>query len=250
MSHLRHYGRRQIFTGALLCLIASAAQVRATDQADRSWEEIYQDVAGSLLPEGMQKHLGVVLGVWPKQISISETAYGWEWLSSRHDANKDGSVTSAEFRCPAEFFKRLDRSRDGVLTREDFDWSEKSSLLTRAQQANQTMQRLDHDSNGRISAEEWQAIFTDVAKSKGYLDPQDLQDLFYPHPSVFSRKSMYWTLLAAMLRGDLGTPYGDAPTPGRLAPDFTLKTKDGDHEITLAQFRGKRPVVLVFGSFT
>lgn len=37
---------------------------------------------------------------------------------------------------------------------------------------------------------------------------------------------------------------------GEEAPDFTLKTSDGKREVRLSEFRGKRPVVLVFGSYT
>ena len=40
------------------------------------------------------------------------------------------------------------------------------------------------------------------------------------------------------------------PRIGDTAPDFKLKTKDGDKEVQLASFKGKRPVVLVFGSYT
>jgi thiol-disulfide isomerase/thioredoxin len=37
---------------------------------------------------------------------------------------------------------------------------------------------------------------------------------------------------------------------GDIAPDFTLNTKEGNHEVKLSSFRGQRPVVLVFGSYT
>jgi len=37
---------------------------------------------------------------------------------------------------------------------------------------------------------------------------------------------------------------------GDLAPDFTLPTLDHSRKITLSSFRGERPVVLVFGSYT
>ena len=37
---------------------------------------------------------------------------------------------------------------------------------------------------------------------------------------------------------------------GEMAPDFKLKTMDGKHTVRLGQFRGKRPVVLIFGSYT
>ena len=41
-----------------------------------------------------------------------------------------------------------------------------------------------------------------------------------------------------------------APKVGDLAPDFTLSDISGSESITLSDFRGKKPVALVFGSFT
>jgi hypothetical protein len=37
---------------------------------------------------------------------------------------------------------------------------------------------------------------------------------------------------------------------GALAPDFNLATLDRASRVTLSDHRGKRPVVLVFGSYT
>jgi hypothetical protein len=37
---------------------------------------------------------------------------------------------------------------------------------------------------------------------------------------------------------------------GDVAPDFTLKSPDGKKTITLSDFQGKKPVALVFGSYT
>ncbi len=42
----------------------------------------------------------------------------------------------------------------------------------------------------------------------------------------------------------------DAPRVGDLAPLFQLKSLDGKTETRLEAFRGKRPVVLIFGSYT
>jgi hypothetical protein len=41
-----------------------------------------------------------------------------------------------------------------------------------------------------------------------------------------------------------------APRAGELAPDFTLTDSSGTGTITLSEFRCKKPVALVFGSFT
>ena len=39
-------------------------------------------------------------------------------------------------------------------------------------------------------------------------------------------------------------------SPGDIAPDFTLTRLDGRGYVRLADFRGERPVALVFGSYT
>jgi len=41
-----------------------------------------------------------------------------------------------------------------------------------------------------------------------------------------------------------------APAVGETAPDFTLKSLDGQQSITRSTFHKDRPLVLVFGSFT
>lgn len=43
---------------------------------------------------------------------------------------------------------------------------------------------------------------------------------------------------------------GGRLAPGELAPDFTLPTVDNQSRVRLSQFRGERPIVLVFGSYT
>lgn len=41
-----------------------------------------------------------------------------------------------------------------------------------------------------------------------------------------------------------------APKAGDMAPDFELRDTDGQNAIRLSDFRGIKPVALVFGSFT
>ena len=42
----------------------------------------------------------------------------------------------------------------------------------------------------------------------------------------------------------------NAPKVGDMAPTFKLKSLDGTEETDLEQFRGKKPMVLFFGSYT
>jgi AhpC/TSA family len=60
--------------------------------------------------------------------------------------------------------------------------------------------------------------------------------------------ALVWGLLPAekmWLRARAGTL-----TVGEEAPDFTLPRQDRSGKVTLSTFRGSRPVVLVFGSYT
>jgi peroxiredoxin len=41
-----------------------------------------------------------------------------------------------------------------------------------------------------------------------------------------------------------------APKVGDTAPDFELADVDGENPVRLSDFRGRKPVALVFGSFT
>jgi hypothetical protein len=41
-----------------------------------------------------------------------------------------------------------------------------------------------------------------------------------------------------------------APKVGDLAPDFELYDLNGENPVRLSDFRDRKPVVLVFGSFT
>jgi len=51
-------------------------------------------------------------------------------------------------------------------------------------------------------------------------------------------------------RGGRGGDNGTALIKGEVAPDFVLKSLDGESETKLSDFRGKKPVVLFFGSYT
>ncbi len=180
--------------------------------------------------------------------------YDWTWLAKRFDADGNGKVTGEELGAK-ETFSRLDRDKDGTLTAADFDWSPSSPLARQAMPARNWFGRIDANSNGRISREEWEAVYARAAKEKGYLTQDDLRELFPTEPPQRPGAGKRddgpsrWTLLVGLLSGEIGS-MREGPALGEPAPDFTLKTHDGKQTVTLAQHRGKRPVVLVFGSFT
>jgi hypothetical protein len=188
-----------------------------------------------------------------------QSRYGWDWLAARCDGDQDKRITREEFPGPDELFQRLDRDRDGSITPEDFDWSAQSSFVRQAGMASQWFRMSDADSNGRVSLAEWEVLFAKAAKGRGYLTADDLRELFptappqKPKPPGAAKKppdaptpvTLFWGLLS----GEIGS-VREGPRVGQPAPDFTLKTQDGKQRISLSQYRGYKPVVLVFGSFT
>lgn len=45
----------------------------------------------------------------------------WDAVTARHDRNKDGKISRDEFAGPAELFRRLDKNKDEILTREEHE---------------------------------------------------------------------------------------------------------------------------------
>jgi hypothetical protein len=184
----------------------------------------------------------------------SQDRYGWKSLAARHGVSAKDVIERAKFRGPAEFFQRLDRNRDGVLDATDFDWSERSPHFRQAGLASMWYSMIDGNSNGRISREEWATFFGRLAKGKDYLTPDDLREAMTPpapprtsapRPGGPSRA----VLLKGLFHGELGS-FFEGPDVGDRAIDFTLKTHDGKKQVRLSQYRGHKPVVLIFGNFT
>lgn len=181
--------------------------------------------------------------------------YDWDWLARRFDKDADGGITAEEFTGPEGLFARLDRDGDGSIRRDDLDWSERSNYLRSRGAFRAPFQRADANSNGRLTREEFQALFDRAAGAKGYLTPDDLADLMSrprssgkpsgPPPDMPSRL----TLLKGLFSGEIGSMH-EGPRIDDPAPDFTLSTHDQQLRLSLSDFRGRQPVVLIFGSFT
>jgi hypothetical protein len=182
-----------------------------------------------------------------------QSRYSWQWLAARYDANHDGVITREEFTGPPAVFERLDRDGNGVITADDFDWSEKSPFVQQADMAEHVFRMIDRNSNGKLSRAEWDSFFEKMAKERDFVTQEDLRTaLFPPRPRPAPGQSAGGPtpdiFLKGLLTGELGSLF-PGPSVGQVAPDFTLKTEDGQAEMSLSEFHGK-PVVLVFGSFT
>jgi hypothetical protein len=184
----------------------------------------------------------------------SDTRYGWKWVQEHLDPTKRGGVPLRNSGLPEAWFDRLDRDGDGMLTAADFDWSDTSLLAQKTMMARMFLMRGDQDQNSKLSLEEWIALFERAAKGANEIDVETVRKLLFPamppRPKG-GRADMpsTTTLLQGFYRGELGSPF-PGPRLGDFAPDFTLPTHDGMEKIRLRSFRGQKPVVLIFGSFT
>lgn len=177
-----------------------------------------------------------------------ESRFGWEWLRSRFDSDGDGSITADEFRGPSKLFARLDRDQSGQMQPDDFDWSDDSPYMRQLGQATQLFRRLDDSSDGRLDRDEWLAAFERLSAEDDAVTAEGLHNLLFPPRGRMERPSAD-VLLSGLISGEIGS-HQPGPDVGDPAPEFELRTHDGKDTVRLADFRGKQPVVLIFGSFT
>lgn len=97
---------------------------------------------------------------------------------------------------------------------------------------------LDRDQDGVLSAKD-----LDFMPKKSATKPKTTGKETQMPPKM---KQM---ILKGFFDGDIGS-WCEGPQLGELAPDFTLPTPNGKKSITLSHSFGKKPVVLIFGSFT
>jgi hypothetical protein len=242
---------------ALLSLVGTAGAAAAPAQPKKP-----AATAQPRVPEALEMLVAILggSGAGPGKgwFHPSQSRYDWKWLAGRMGAD-GGAITRKQFKGPMALFDRLDRDGDGKLTPADFDWSPRSPLAREAQIAAMLFRRADADTNGRISRAEWEALFKQAAQGKDHLTPEDVRALLFPRPKAPPRPAKKappsagmpsrWALLKGLLDGEIGSMH-EGPALGDMAPPFRLPSQDGKRTISLSSYRGKKPVVLIFGSFT
>lgn len=241
-------------------------------QRDRYLADMFQKVRANARPlamdalgwllerEATPRFLSIIAGLPPTGdksngwLVPTRTRYTWKWLAQRLDRGGDGAIAAEDFDGPSEWFKVLDRDRDGALTAADFDWSDKSPLFKANASAKMLFRTIDADGDGQVTPEEWQAFMEKLAQGKDYLGQDDLLPLFLAPKQAAAKPSrprgvIDATMFRAFFEGDVASIF-EGPRPGDRAPDFTLPLQHGKGTLTLSDSFGKRPVVLIFGSFT
>jgi len=180
--------------------------------------------------------------------SVTRTRYGWDATRSKYDGDGDGRVSRSEYPGADDDFVRLDHDHDASLTEADFDFSKDyapspGSIL---------FQRLDRDGDGKVTREEIDAFFQEAdSDGAGFLSRLDLERaLPAPAPSMSpGDRPTKAQLIRGLFQQEIGS-LQSGPDLNEPAPDFTLRTSDGEAEVTLSKLIGPKPVVLIFGNFT
>lgn len=224
--------------GATCGVLTAAIAVTASDEGSKA-SQTAKDVAGS----NAGRHAAL--------IRTGESSVDWKWLAEMYDLDLDMALTRGEFQGTQGDFARLDRNWDGVLTADDFDWSTDGLLCQQKETTFALFKSVDSSSDGRISTEEWQALFSRIASKKGYLNEEELEQLIYlPRVVKTQKEQLNFASIASFLDDANATFDPELPNVGDLAPDFELRTVDGLTTVRLSSFRGKKPVVLIFGCFS
>ena len=168
-------------------------------------------------------------------------------LAAQADGDQDGAVTLAEW---TAHINSLDTDDDAVLSADEMAGQLRMGGGGRSQRggsqrggaqrggaqrggaaggASRMLRRLDKDGDGALQVSEVASLFAGIdANQDDVLSSEELP----------------------RRRGG-GRSAGAAPAVGDQAPDFDLPlVKDAEQSIKLSSFRGKKPVALIFGSYT
>jgi len=180
--------------------------------------------------------------------SKTQTRYGWDATRARFDRNGDGRIGREEYPGDDTAFGRLDRDHDANLTAADFDFSRDYGPSPGAM----LFAKLDRDGGGKVTREEVEAFFKEAdSGGTGFLSRLDLEQAL-PMPSTSmspADRPSKTQLIRGLFNQEIGS-LQSGPDLDESAPDFTLRTNDGQSELTLSKLIGPKPVVLIFGNFT
>ena len=233
------------------------------EMISRDWEDrpAWAEMAVMILKgEGMGSGQG-----W---FTPAQRRHDWQWLADRFpDAASDERITAEEIPdLSDDDFAAVDQDRDRLITPKDFQF-EKNPFMEDDSPAGSIFSRLDEDSNGRLTMKEMQRWFKRSSDGTEFLSVEDLKVALGlgPRPPRRNRDSgekpqdPRWEMMAMFLNGEMGS-FSEGPELESEAPELDLplvahRDEGGGLELTdrmikLEDYRGSKPVVLIFGSFT
>ncbi len=228
------------------------ADAAAADPASGDIEKAY---AGAQPPESVRMLLAITrgsnMGPGDGWFGPADARYNWKWLADKHGVAIGDAIPKEKFQGSERGFDRLDRNKDGRITADDLDWSDKNSWVQQANIVNRLFRKIDAQRDSNVTREEWLEFFNTATAGGEALRAERLRDLLLAGGSGFSPGDApsKETLIRGLFSGEIGS-LNEGPKLNARAPDFALLTHDGSRTIRLADVVGSQPVVLTFGNST
>jgi len=231
--------------------------------------------------------LGLLTVALPAQGFGGNRTATWKHLQAEYDKNGDQKISAEEHGRGERQFSNLDRNGDGVITEADFTMRRRRpggnrDATDRDAQVARTLGDmfgtfLNRDGKPGLANAEWKKMITSLQPDgKGVIAKASLRLLMGEEGEgrmagfvgdglarSFDRNEdgditvddLTAVFAALDKNGDglieQGTEIDMPPTKGEMAPDFTLPyANDREKTVSLSSFRGKKPVALIFGSYT
>jgi alkylhydroperoxidase family enzyme len=214
--------------------------------------------SGKTPPEAVRMFLAIMNGsnMGPDDgwFGPAQTKYTYAYLAKLHGIdpkNREG-ISKEQFKGSKAAWVKLDRNQDGKILAEDLDWSEENSYVKASYMINRIFRRMDVKGKGKISREEWQAIYDKaVGEEDGLTSDALTKTILAGYSNAFMpgdapNRDM---LLKGLFAGEIGS-MAEGPGVGSKAPEFKLKKVDGSGSIALSSILGQKPLILVTGNFT
>jgi len=214
----------------------------------------------------------------------------WEYLAATYDGNGDSRIDPEEYGRGEGAFANLDADQDGTITAADFPAGRgnTSELLAQAifhscfhsdedrevlspGEPEETLRAFDDDGDGALDREEFEYmrsekdippysnVMTLMIGARPEFDllrdaiDQDGDQKLSAAELADYHENTYDPSIAQVARGfseEELARRSSGPAPGEPAPDFCLSPPDGGASVRLSSFAGRRPVALIFGSYT
>lgn len=168
-----------------------------------------------------------LMAALPAQRAPQDPAAIWDYLSRQYDADRDGRITPAEHGRGEQAFANLDRNRDGVITREDLAV---------------TVRRPGAGTRGAARPTRREEL---ALPKVGDVAPDFELPRLAPPEVVAPEPATPATPATSDAKPD-----ARADARADATPDAKPQPTPQPQLVKLSSFAGKRPVALIFGSYT
>ncbi len=245
-----------------LMLTATVTKVQAAPTANKPAKRVSTlppALSSACEVEAVQMFAAILSGNPPSSGDMGwfhpgQSAYSLKWLVKRMDKDGDGAVAARNLpRLPSCSIASTAITMAN-WTPADFDWSDASPLNRQMQILNPFFRRPTRTTTKRSPRPNGRHCSRKRPRARIRSAARNCTPSCFPPPPPRPKKPTAgmptpMTLVKGLFNGEIGSLH-EGPSVGQLAPNFTLKTPDKAKALSLSRFRGKNPVVLVFGSFT